>query len=1221
MDRSVSLVARSPLAWLPSAWVSWLWVTSVWVWGSVAPLAAQDTADAAPERASVTTAAHAAADGPNRVDFNRDIRPILSDRCFKCHGFDEKGRKAGLRLDTYEGLTRVRDGVRPVVPGDAEASEMVRRIESHDPKQVMPPPSAGVTLNDAERGVLRRWVEAGAPFARHWAYVPPPERAVPPGAPHPVDAFVRAELGRHGLAPQAEADRATLIRRVSLDLVGLPPTPEEIDAFVADPAADAYERLVDRLLASPHFGERVALVWLDAARYADTNGFHHDNVRTAWPYRDWVVSALNDNLPYDRFVTEQLAGDLLPDATVDQRLASAFCRMHNINDEGGALDPEYRVEAVCDRIETIATTFMALTFTCCRCHDHKYDPFTQDDYYSLYALFGSVDERGVYPASFEQARAYPPRLMYRDAQLAKRTEAAGSVLEAARAELAAAAPQVEGEAEAFGDYVRRKLGIRWVDSRLRVARAASGGDLEILPDGSARAHDNAEFETHTFELDTDAGDLGLLRIEALPDPACGKGSVGLAEHGNAVISTIRVEALPRGGDATAVPVVWAWAWADHEQPNSDHGIANVLSENELGWALDGHNRAEARTGILIAERPFGFDGGTTVRVTVEYRSRYPNHVVGRLRLSLAQADPFEAARRDLLAEFPTEASDWFLAGPFTAKSFAAAFDGVFGPERDDRLNADAAFGKVRWKHMPAFRDGAAHELKGARAAFYLGRRLRSPLPRTVRAYFGSDDGLRVYLNGQEVLRRRVQRGVRVDDDVAELQLRAGDNFLLLKVVNDGGPAGFAFRYDDGEAPCRQAPWALVPATRRDAASSTAFHDDFGRRRSPTYRRLSQRLEEARLAKEAVDAEATPVIVMQELPQPKATFVLARGRYDMADEARPVDRRPPMELGGALPAGAPHDRLGFARWLTAPDHPLTARVHVNRLWQMLFGTGIVKSVENFGYQSEWPSHPELLDWLARWFVQSGWDQKALLRLLVTSATYRQSSARTAESAAADPDDRLLSWFPRRRLLGELVRDQALFVSGLLVDKIGGPSVKPYQPDHLWAEVSIGQSSNTGAFVRDDGDALYRRSLYTFWKRTSPNPQMATFDAPTREFCVVRRETTNTPLQALVLWNDAQFLEAARMLAARTLREATGDEARVRRMFRRCTGRTPGPREQTVLLGLLHDLRVRYAAAPRDAASLLSIGDAELAGDLDPVEVAAFTMVASATLGLDETLVRD
>jgi len=1172
--------------------------------------------------ALLTALAAAQQDGHADIDFNRDVRPILSDRCFKCHGFDEKARKADLRLDTREGMTRVRDGTRPVVPHDPGASELVRRIESHDPREVMPPKSSGLSLNGEEKELLRRWVAAGAPFARHWAFEPPRAPAVPAAAPHPVDAFVRAELDRVGLEPSPPADAATLVRRVSLDLTGLPPTPEEVDAFVADPSAVAYERLVDRLLASPRFGERMALVWLDAARYADTNGFHHDNVRTAWPYRDWVIAAFNDDLPYDRFVTEQLAGDLLPNATPAQRVASAFCRMHNINDEGGALDPEYRVEAVADRIETIATTFMALTFTCCRCHDHKYDPFTQEDYYSLYALFGSVEERGVYANDFEQARAYPPRLAYRDAELTARTEAAETALAAARVELAAAAPRVGSEAEAAADYLRRRVGVRWVDSRLRTARAASGGDLELLADGSARASNNPEFDTHTFELDTDAKDLGLLRIEVLTDPSCGKGSVGLAEHGNAVISAIKVQATPRRDEAAASePVVWAWAWADHEQPNNDHGIANVLREDALGWALDGHRRAQACTGLLVAERPFGFDGGTRVRVTVEYHSPYANHVAGRVRLSLAQVDPFEAARRDLLAEFPIEPSDWFLAGPFAAKSFAAAFDTAFGPERDERLDLGAAFGKVRWKHMPAFTDGEAHELKGARSAFYLGRRLRTPVPRTVVLHLGSDDGLRLYLNGQEVLRRRVQRGVNLDDDVVELRLRDGDNFLLLKVVNDGGPAGFAFRHDDGDAPGRQAPWALLPPSGREGASTAAFHDDFGRRRSPTYRRLSQRVDELRLAKEAVDAEATPVIVMQELAQPKPTFVLTRGRYDMADETRPVTRRPPRELGGALPAGAPENRLGFAQWLTAADHPLTARVHVNRLWQMLFGAGIVKSVENFGYQADWPSHPELLDWLAVWFVRSGFDQKALLRLLVTSATYKQAAVRTEERAAVDPDNRLLSWFPRRRLAGEFIRDQALFVSGLLVDRIGGPSVKPYQPDHLWAEVSIGSSSNTGAFSRDTGEALYRRSLYTFWKRTSPNPQLATFDAPTREFCVVRRDTTNTPLQALVLWNDEQFLEAARALAVRTMGEVQGDAARIARMFVRCTGRPPRAAERDLLGRTLRDLRERYRQAPRDAESLLGVGESPLAPGLDPAEVAALMLTASALFALDETLVRD
>jgi hypothetical protein len=454
-------------------------------------------------------------------------------------------------------------------------------------------------------------------------------------------------------------------------------------------------------------------------------------------------------------------------------------------------------------------------------------------------------------------------------------------------------------------------------------------------------------------------------------------------------------------------------------------------------------------------------------------------------------------------------------------------------------------------------------------------------------------------------------------DRVDLHLRAGENVLVLKVVNDAGPAGFAFDLAaDPTAPLALRPAGLLPPELREAKLTDAFASAFGRAHSPTYAKLAQAVDDARAARMALDTEAVPVLVMRELPEPKATFVLTRGHYEGADPKRPVTRRPPMVLGGELPPGAPADRLGFARWLTHPDHPLTARVHVNRIWQMLFGNGIVKTTENFGAQADWPSHPELLDWLAVRFVESAWDQKALLRLLVTSATYRQSAMVDASAKAVDPENRLLAYFPRRRLQGELVRDQALFVSGLLEDAVGGPSVKPYQPEGLWEEVSIGASSNTQKFERDDGDSLYRRSLYTFWKRTSPNPQMATFDAPTREFCLVRRETTNTPLQALVLWNDVQFLEAARVLAQRTLREADSDADRLAQMFARCTGRRPDAVEGAVLQRTLDGFRARYRADADAAEALLTQGEAARDASLPAAERAAFMMVANTILALDE-----
>jgi hypothetical protein len=1158
----------------------------------------------------LATALAAQATSVGGVDFNRDVRPILSDRCFKCHGFDARARQADLRLDTAEGIARV------VSAGDPDGSPMIAKLEAEDRSERMPPPASGLSTTAAERALLRRWIEDGAAVAPHWGFVPPRPAPLPAAAAdHPVDRFVQRALAERGLSQSPPADPQTLLRRASLDLTGLPPTPDEIDAFVADTAGDAWERALDRLLASPRFGERMALVWLDAARYADTNGFHHDNVRTSWPYRDWVIRAFNDNMPFDRFVTEQLAGDLLEAPTEQQSIASAFCRMHNINDEGGALDAEYRVEAVCDRIETIATTFLGLTFTCARCHDHKYDPITQDDYYSLFAFFNSVEERGVYRNDSEQARAYPARLLYRPGELAAQTAAAEAEVAAAQQAIDGLEPQLARERGEHERAWRSARGVHWADATLVEAKAESGATLRILADGSARAERAADRDRHELVLRTDAGDLRLLRFEALADPDLPQGSVGLAPNGNAVVTSIAARAVSLRDPRRQEDVEWAWAWADHEQPNGDWSAHNLLAAGDgSGWALDGHNRKETRTALLLARRPFGFAGGTEVRVTIAYRSRHANHIIGRPRVTLAHA------AADLLPDFPLRAGDWWLAGPFAASSFEAAFATAFGPERGP-FDPGQRFGNVRWQHRPDLRDGETHALQGERAAFYLARTLHTPVPRTLQLALGSDDAIRVFLDGRELLAHATRRGVAADQERVAVTVPAGSSTLVVKVVNDGGPAGFYHRAEPHpDDPFALEPTALLPPALRDRGLAARYAADWSRARSTVAAAAAVRLANAQAALTDLEAKAIPVLVMRELDEPTPTNVLIRGRYDQPDASRPVERRPPQVLGGELPAGAPRNRLGFARWLVRGDHPLTARVHVNRLWQMLFGTGIVASTENFGQQADWPSHPDLLDWLAVRFVESGWDQKALLRLLMTSATYRQSARVDERARDVDPDNRLLAWFPRRRLPGELVRDQALFVSGLLVEQLGGPSVKPYQPPGLWEEVSIGPSSNTQVFRRDDGEALYRRSLYTFWKRTAPSPQMAMFDAPTREFCVVRRSTTNTPLQALVLWNDVQFVEAARVFAQRALDEASDTDARLVAMFRRCTARAPRAAELDVLRRTLRGFRERYAAAPADAASLLARGEAPRPEHHDAAELAAWTMIANTLLSLDETIVR-
>ncbi|MEM9415147.1 MAG: PSD1 and planctomycete cytochrome C domain-containing protein [Planctomycetota bacterium] len=1196
-----------------------------------AAVSADHSAHGAGHHRGETISVNAPADRP--IDFGRDIRPILSDNCFFCHGPDARvaDETGGLRLDSFEGATAPRDGGAPaIIPGDPGNSPLMRRILSTNPNTVMPPPESHRTVTPAEAELLRRWIAEGAEYTGHWAFETPERPELPAvrrdaWARNAVDAFVLAELERHGLSPSVEADKATLIRRVTLDLTGLPPTPEEVDAFLADESPHAYEKVVDRLLASPRYGERMASVWLDLARYGDTNGFHHDHHRTMWPWRDWVVKAYNDNKPIDVFITEQLAGDLLPDATREQILASGFNRNHNINDEGGAIDAEYRVEAVADRVETTASVFMALTFNCARCHDHKYDPFTQEDYFSLFAYFNSVEERGLY-GNNPNITAYPPSMMYGTPETEAAAAEAQARLDAVMAEADGPEAGIAEEQARWQQALFDSAGIRWAETALAHAESSDGAALTEQPDGSVLATgENPANDSHTFTLRTDATGLRLLRLDALNDPTLG-GRIGRAQNGNAVVSGIEVVATSIVDPTQTRPVRFGWAWASFEQPNGDFDIFNAVNNDGDGWAVGGHLDTGPRTALFIADETFGYAGGTEIKVTIHYRSRYGQHTLGRVRLALASAGTV-----DLAEIFPTVTRDWFMAGPYQEADYNAAFDTAHGPATAAYVSphVDLGEGKPRFAHRPGFANGVTHELQGTQSAFYLARSIFTPVERTLNLSLGSDDGLRVYLNGEEVYANNIQRGVTPGSDQAAITLQPGENTLVLKVVNGGGPGGFYYMPTQAEpSPQHTAPLALVAPEDRLPALADRFNHDWRRAFSPAYRELMARADVVRTEIEALNAQRAPVLIMKELPEPTPTYILHRGEYshpimedaETGEPLPPLTRRPPLPLNAELPEGAPNNRLGFAQWLTAPDHPLTARVHVNRTWQMLFGTGIVKTSEDFGNQADWPSHPALLDWLAVEFVETGWDQKQLLRLIVTSATYRQSSVVDTHALAADPGNRLLAYFPRRRLSAEMIRDQALFASGLLVETMGGPSVKPYQPDGLWREVSI-PSSNTRNYQRDSGDSLYRRSLYTYWKRTAPSPQMAAFDAPTREFCVIDRGATNTPLQALVLWNDEQYLEAARVLAARVIAERDTTDGRLDRLYRLCNGDAPGDAKLAVLQHALNTFLERYADTPDEAQMLLSYGEAPLPEAYDPAELAAWTMVASTVLSLDETIVRD
>lgn len=1170
----------------------------------------------------VTPAANQA-DADQSISFNRDIRPILSDKCFACHGPDAAiaDDAGGFRLDIREGavVPAQASGKVPIVPGDADASEVIKRVLSTKPNLVMPPPTTHTTVTDKEVALLKRWINEGAKYEGHWAYETPTKPALPEineaneaWAKNNIDRFVADRLEKAGLTPSKEADRTTLIRRLSLDLTGLPPTPKEIDAFVADTSPDAYDKLVDRLLASPHFGERMAIIWLDAARYGDTNGFHHDNVRTAWPWRQWVIESFNANMTYDQFVIEQLAGDLLPNATSQQILASGFCRMHNINDEGGALNDEYLVEAIADRIETIGTVMMAQTYTCARCHDHKYDPIPQEDYFATWAYFNSVEgERGVYPNNFTAARAYPPYMMWKSDELESQiTEAQKRVAELKK-QLKDGEPKIASELSAWEQSVRGPAKVQWVKTILTEATSSNPGTtVSIKPDGSALLGGEVPAnEDISLKLRTDGQGLRLIRLDALTDASLPKKSVARADGGNAVLTEFVAEAVSIADPTQTKTISFVAAWADATQQNGDYDVYNALRNDKLGWAVAGHLDARPRTALFVADQPFGFEGGTELRVTLRHQSKHAKHTLGRVRIGVASAN------EQLLDTLPIVSEDWFQFGPIDG-TFPQALDKKFGPEDVTRINPDDKIvGGTQWTHKPDFADGKFNQFRSGKNVFFFGRSIFSPNKRTVDLTLGKRSSLQFYFNGEEIYAHKENTPSEKGFGKLTVTLKPGENIIVAKLVKSG-PGNFYYQATpQGDEYRTLRPIALIDEADRPKHRMQEIITNW-----QAGSELGKQLATAEAELKKLEDQGVPVLIMKEASEPVPAYILDRGAYDKPIKDNPIARKPPSMVDMPMPEGAPNNRLGFAQWLTQPNHPLTARVHVNRLWQMLFGVGIVKSVEDFGSQADWPSHPGLLDYLAVHFVESGWDQKALIKEIVTSATYRQLATRNTDAYEIDADNRLLSYFPRQRLKAEFIRDQALFAAGLLKDEIGGPSVKPYQPGDLWNEVAIG-GTNTGRFKRDTGEALYRRSMYTFWKKTSPPAQMQIFNAPTREFCIVGRDTTNTPLQVLTLWNDEQFLEASRVLAQRTLAESDDDNQRLALIYRRCTGEVPNTDELAVLQDVLAYYRERYNASADDAKALLNQGEYPLPKQHDPAELASWMMVASTAFSLDETIVRD
>ncbi|MBK7405922.1 MAG: DUF1553 domain-containing protein [Phycisphaerales bacterium] len=950
-----------------------------------------------------------------------------------------------------------------------------------------------------------------------------------------------------------------------------------------------------------------------------------DAGRSIWPWRDWVLNAYRTNMPFDEFVIEQLAGDLMPDATESQKIASGFNRNHVTSDEGGAIDAEYLVEYAVDRVNTTGSVFLGLTVGCARCHDHKFDPVTQEDFYSLVAFYDNNEEPGIYSQSQNPNRAHEPFMAAPNAEQSGAMQELRAGLAAYQAERDAPNPEEDGQRAAFLAGLTSRAGVTWMTPGAGVdvesAESGAGTTLTIQPDGSVLSSGaNPDRDVTTLTLGTGATGLRLISLEAMTDPSLPFGRVGRAPNGNAVLAAIEAEAVSVVDPTRTQKLRFTWAWADVEQENGDYRVTNAIDPSPArGWAVGAHFEPEGqkprgRTALFLSDEPFGFEGGTRLVVRLRYDSVYAQHSFGRVRLSLGTID--DAG----LALLPPAAGGYYRVGQFTTGDRDTVFDTSFGPEQSAGLDLSAKFDDKMWRYEGGIMDGAPAALSNGVGVDYVAREVFAPTERSLDLSLGSDDGIRLFVNGAEAFSNRIDRGVLPDQDSATVRLARGANTLVYKIVNTGGPSGIYSRSIESDAvlPHDIVAAVLPEGARRpelqelaDAAWRTRF--------SPRYRELSAQIAAQNEAIAKLDAEIPRTMVMKERAMPRETFVLTRGQYDHPDKARPVQRAVPRVLGSLAP-DAPKNRLGLAEWIMSDEDPLVARVTVNRLWEMLFGHGIVRTSEDFGYQGEWPTHPELLDWLAVEFRDSGWDVQHMLRLMVTSSTYRQAARVRPDAKELDPENKLLAYYPRQRLTAEEIRDQALYVGGLLVEKLGGPSVKPYQPEGLWKEVAMPQS-NTRLYQRGMGDDLWRRSIYTYWKRAAPPPAMLTLDAPTREFCTIRRMSTNTPLQALVLWNDEQFVEAARAAATRVMQEAQNDGDRLALLYRLCTSATLDPGRHDALAAALADFRRRYQDNAPDAAALLAEGDSPVPDGIDKQELAAWTLLASAILSSDATIVKN
>ncbi len=980
------------------------------------------------------------------IQFDRDIRPILSENCYACHGPDANKRKAKLRLDIRDGSV-LKNSV--IVPGKPDESSLVERITSDDPEEIMPPPKSEKKLTPTQVDLLKRWVAAGAEYKGHWAYERPVKHDAP-GSPGPnaIDAFIRAKLAEVGMKPSAEADRVTLIRRLSFDLTGLPATPAEVDAFVNDKSPNAYEKVVDRLIASPHFGERMAMAWLDWVRYADTAGYHSDNEREVWLFRDYVINSFNTNKPFDVFTTEQIAGDLLPNPTREQKIASGYNRMLLTTEEGGAQAKEYTAKYAADRVRNASTVWLGATLGCAECHDHKFDPYTTKDFYRFAAFFADVDEIAV-------GRQSPTKLPTTEQQ---------AKMDAIDKQLAALKTTLDTQTPALSDAQtvwEKSVGApteRWAVVVPKAVKSQGGTPFKIGKDSVVSAEGKAaETDTYTVELATDQKKITAIRLEVFPDASLPANGPGRASNGNFVLNQFQ---LLRGGK----PVALTNATATYSQPGYD--VAGAIdTKGASGWATMGQ-AGKQNEAVFELKEDLLVNDGKPLDLSVKMVMRYGSgHVIGKFRLAVTDA---------------------------TRPVKAGEVGGIPGNVRESLAT-------------PAPK--------------------RSPAQaQTIAAYY------------------------------------------------------------------RTIAPALEP-TRKALAATQKERDDLA-------------------------AGSPTMLVTKSLDNPRMVRVLPRGNW-LDESGTPLTPAIPGFLGAEI-QGRRANRLDLAKWLTSVDNPLVARVFVNRVWKIAFGQGLVTSLEDFGAQGALPTHPELLDYLAVSFREGGWNVKALVKQLVMSETYRQSSVPSESLKDVDPANQWVARQGRFRLDAEFVRDDMLVVSGLLIPKVGGPSAKPYQPAGYWAHLNFPKRE----YVNDRGEGLYRRGMYTFWQRTFPHPSLLTFDAPTREECTAQRNRSNTPLQALVLLNDPIYVEGARAFAEKVLRDGGKDfEPRLDFAFRWAVSRTPRTAEKQIIAELFQKHRDYFKTHAKEADEFLHVGDKVVPADLDRAELAAWTSVARAILNLHETITRN